>query len=219
MRKLIYAALLLVSYTAIAQTATEKPKIILDECKLVNLNNPPFSEWFKPEYESYKPNETTVADLIKLQLKDITIEIFFGSWCGDSKRELPRFLQLLHTISFPEKKQTMIGVGNGDSLYKQSPSHQEKGKDIFRVPTFIVYKNGVEMNRITEYPVLSLEKDLLQILTNQPYTPNYHSFKFINKWLLDGNFNDENISTRSLSGQLAPIVKNENALNSLGYLY
>lgn len=177
MHKLIYAALLLVSYTTVAQTATEKPGIILDECTMDSFYNPPFSEWFKPGYESYKPNETTVADLKKLKLNDITIEIFFGSWCGDSKRELPRFLQLLHAISFPENKLTMIGVGNGDSLYKQSPSHQEKGKGIFRVPTFIVYKNGVEMNRITEYPVLSLEKDLMQILSNQPYTPNYHSLK------------------------------------------
>ncbi|MBP8114644.1 MAG: hypothetical protein KAY50_04750 [Chitinophagaceae bacterium] len=90
---------------------------------------------------------------------------------------MPRFLQVLNSISFSEKKLTIIGVGSGDTLYKQSPSHQEKDKGIIRVPTFIVYKNGVEVNRITEYPVLSLEKDLLQILTNQSYTPNYHSFR------------------------------------------
>lgn len=218
MRKLIYAALLLVSYSSIAQTATEKPKIIYDLCTKDSLTIEPFSEWFKLGYDNYKPNETTVAELKKQKLNDITIEVFFGSWCGDSKREMPKFLQILNTISFPEKKLAIIGVGGSDSLYKQSPSHQEKDKGIFRVPTFIVYKNGVEINRITEYPVVSLEKDLLQILSNQPYTPNYQSFNFINKWLNDGSFKDENISTRSLSGQLAPIVKNENELNSLAYL-
>ncbi len=218
MRKLIYAALLLVSHTSIAQTAIEKPKIIYDLCTKDSLTIEPFSQWFKPGYENYNPNKSTVAELKKQKLNDITIEAFFGSWCGDSKRELPRFLQILNTISFPEKKLTIIGVGNGDSLYKQSPSHQEKGKSIFRVPTFIVYKNGIEINRITEYPVLSLEKDLLQILSDQPYIPNYHSFNFINNWLTDGTFKDENISTKSLSGQLASVVKNEGELNSLGYL-
>lgn len=218
MRKLIYAALLLVSHSAIAQTATQKPMMILDKCTIDSLTVEPYSQWFNAGYESYKPNEATLAELKKQKMNDITIEAFFGSWCGDSKRELPRFLQILNTISFPEKRLTLIGVGSGDSLYKQSPSHQEKGKGIFRVPTFIVYKNGVEINRITEYPVQSLEKDLLQILSNLPYTPNYHSFRFINKWLTDGTFLDDNISTRSLATQLTPVVRNEHELNSLGYV-
>jgi len=121
-------------------------------------------------------------------------------------------------FAVPEKKLAVIGVGDNDSLTKQSPQRQEVGKGVFRVPTFIVYRNGVEINRINEYPVLSLEKDLLQILSNQPYTPNYPSFALINRWMKDGTLQDCNVSTRSLSGQLATIVKNENELNSLGYL-
>lgn len=206
------------SCTAGAQTAVKKPAILYGQCTKDSLFSKPFDEWFKPGYSNYKPNISTVIALKAQKLNDITIEIFFGSWCGDSKRELPGFLQVLNTISFPEKNLTIIGVGNSDSLTKQSPQQQEAGKGIFRVPTFIVYKNGVEINRINEYPVLSLEKDLLQILTNQPYTPNYPSFALINHWLKDGTLQDSNISTRSLSGQLAAVVKNENELNSLGYL-
>ena len=108
---------------------------------------------------------------------------------------MPRFLKLLSSISFPENKIQLIGVGTGDSLVKQSPRHEEAGLGIFRVPVFIIYKNGVEMNRINEFPVFTLEKDLMSILKNQPYTPNYHSFAAVNRWLSDGTIIDENIST------------------------
>ncbi|MGB4845700.1 MAG: hypothetical protein WBP16_14635 [Ferruginibacter sp.] len=218
MRKLIFILIVFISCTAAAQTEVKKSVILYGQCTKDSLYSEPFGQWFKSGYNNYKPNIGTVTALKAQKLNNITIEIFFGSWCGDSKRELPGFLQVLNTISFPEKKLTIIGVGNSDSLTKQSPQHQETGKGIFRVPTFIVYKNGVEINRINEYPVLSLEKDLLQILTNQPYTPNYPSFALINNWLKDGTLQDSNISTRSLSGQLAAVVKNENELNSLGYL-
>lgn len=218
MRKLIFMAAVIISCTAVAQTAVKKPAILYGQCTKDSLYSEPFGEWFKPGYDNYKPDITTLTALKAQKLNDITIEIFFGSWCGDSKRELPGFLQILNTISFPEKKLAVIGVGDSDSLTKQSPQQQEAGKGIFRVPTFIVYRDGVEINRINEYPVLSLEKDLLQILTNQPYTPNYPSFALINHWLKDGTLQDVNISTRSLSGQLATVVKNEDELNSLGYL-
>jgi len=124
----------------------------------------------------------------------------------------------MNNIIFPADKIKIITVGDSDSLYKQSPQHEEKGLGIFRVPTFIIYKNGVEVNRINEYPVNSLEKDLLIIISNQTYTPNYHSFLLINKWLNDGTLLDENISSRSLAGQLKPLVNNENEINSLAYL-
>ncbi len=86
------------------------------------------------------------------------------------------------------------------------------------MPTFIIYKNGIEINRINEFPVFSLEKDLLGILNNQSYTPNYRSFASISKWLTDGTLLDDNISTAGLAKQLRFLVNDEHELNSLGYL-
>jgi tetratricopeptide (TPR) repeat protein len=146
------------------------------------------------------------------------MQIFLGTWCGDSKREVPRFMKLLNEIGFSANNIEIITVGDSDSLYKQSPQHEEKGLGIFRVPTFIIYKNGIEINRINEYPVNSLEKDLLTIITNQVYIPNYRSFGLVNKWLNDSTLSDENISSRGIAGQLKQLVAGENELNSLGYL-
>ena len=68
-------------------------------------------------------------------------------------------------------------VGNGDSLYKKSPQHEEAGKNIVRVPTIIVEQKGNEIGRIIEFPITSLEKDLLTILRKEKYQPNYHQLK------------------------------------------
>lgn len=218
MNKLLISFWLLFPAMTMAQTTAEKPKILYGICSKDNLSADPFGKWFISGYNDYTPN-TVIADQLKRQNTDkISIEIFFGTWCGDSKREVPRFLKLLHNISFPEKKVTLIGLGNGDSLYKQSPQHEEAGKGIFRVPTFIIYKNGIEINRINEFPILSLERDLLNIISNGQYSPNYHSFALVKQWLTEDILLDDNISTAGLAQQLRLLVKNEHELNSLGYL-
>jgi hypothetical protein len=218
MNKLFCLLLLACSHPAVAQTSAEKPKILYGVCTKDSLIAEPFGSWYNTNYETYKPAPGIVSDLKKEDISGISIKVFFGTWCGDSKREVPRFLKLLSTISFPEKKLQLIGLGGGDSLVKQSPEHEEAGLGIFRVPTFIIYKNGVEINRINEFPVFSLEKDLLTILDEQPYTPNYHSFKTMLGWINDGSLLDENNSARGLAEQVRTLVSGENELNSLGYL-
>ena len=218
MNKVISLLFIALSYSVTAQTAVEKPKIIYGICNKDTLMVEPFGKWFTTNYDNYQPAIETITNLKKLSLENIRIKIFFGSWCGDSKREVPRFLKLLSLISFPENKIQLIGVSTGDYLVKQSPQHEEKGLGIFRVPVFIICKNGVEMNRINEFPAFTLEKDLMSILKNQPYTSNYHSFASVNRWLSDGTFNDENISVAGLAVQLRSLVSGENELNSLAYL-
>ncbi len=218
MNKTICLFFIAFSYSSIAQTSTEKQKILYRVCTKDSLMVEPFGKWFNANYDTYQPNAATIANLKKQSFENISVKAFFGSWCGDSKREIPRFLKLLSTISFPEKKIQLIGVGTGDSLVKQSPGHEEAGLGIFRVPTFIIYKNGIEINRFNEFPVFSLEKDLLGILNNQSYTPNYRSFASISKWLTDGTLLDDNISTAGLAKQLRFLVNDEHELNSLGYL-
>jgi len=218
MNRIISLLFIALSFTATAQTSVEKSKILYGLCTKDSLTIDPFGKWFNTTYDSYQPNIVTMTSLKKQSFDNISIKVFFGTWCGDSKSEVPRFLKLLTAIFFPDKKIQLIGLGTGDSLVKQSPGHEEDGLGIFRVPTFIIYKNGIEINRINEFPVFSLEKDLLDILNNQLYTPNYRSFASIAKWLTDGTLSDENISVAGLAKQLKLLVNDEHELNSLGYL-
>jgi len=86
-----------------------------------------------------------------------------GTWCPDSRREVPRFMRVLDTWQFPVESVTFIGVDNE----KQSPVGEYVNLDIKRVPTFIIYKNNLEAGRIIENPVSSLEQDMVDILTGR----------------------------------------------------
>lgn len=214
----ILVCICLINFNMNAQTVTAKPKTLYGIFPIDSLKAAPFGTWFNKNYDDYKPDSLTILALKKLATKEMKIQIFMGTWCGDSKREVPRFLKLLNGINYPMANVQIVGLGDSDSLYKQSPQGEEKGLGIFRVPVFIVSKNGVEMNRINEYPSMSLEKDLLKIFSGQTATPNYRSFALVNQWLNDGTLLDANVSARGLATQLKTLVNNENELNSLGYL-
>lgn len=202
----------------IAQNINSKPAILYGIFPADSLTTAPFNSWFNKNYQEYKPDSITFTALKKQSIKDISIRVFLGTWCGDSKREVPRFVKLLNEMNFPTTNLQLIGLGGLDSLVKQSPQGEEKGLGIFRVPTIIIYKKGVEINRINEYPALSLEKDLLKIISNQPLLPNYRSFATVSQWLKEGLLLDANVSSRSLAAQLKHLAATENELNSLGYL-
>lgn len=201
-----------------AQLLNAKPEILYGIIQKQDLMRPPFDAWFNQGYDNYQPDLLTSNKLKDLITKDISIQVFLGTWCGDSKREVPRFLKILDGLVFPAKKLQLIALGGSDSLVKQSPQHEEEGRGIFRVPVIIVYRNGIEVNRINEFPALSLESDLYAILSNQLYSPNYKSFSFIRSWLGDGTLINKNISARGLAAQLRSQTESEHELNSLAYL-
>ena len=96
-----------------------------------------------------------------------------GTWCGDSKREVPRFIKILESVDYPMENLKIVAVDKRRDFYKKSPQGEEWGLNIRRVPTFIFYKNGREINRIIETPVTTLEVDIVSIVLQQEYTPNY----------------------------------------------
>ena len=150
--------------------------MLLGKCTRAVLLQSPFAEWFKPNYDSYIVDSFT-CNFIRPLLANKSIPIFMGTWCGDSRREVPRVLKMLDCCGFPMSDLTLVMVGNSDSLYKKSPQHEEAGKNIVSVPTIIVEQKNAEMGRIIESPITSLEKDLLAILRKEKYQPNYHQLK------------------------------------------
>jgi len=150
--------------------------MLLGKCTRAALLQAPFADWFKANYDSYVVDSFT-CNFIRPLLAGKSITIFMGTWCGDSKREVPRVLKMLDCCDFPMNELKLVMVGNNDSLYKKSPQHEETGKNIVRVPTVIVEQKGAEIGRIIEFPITSLEKDLLAILRKEKYQPNYHQLK------------------------------------------
>ena len=151
-------------------------EMLLGKCTRDAFLRHPFADWFKPNYDSYLVDSFT-CNFIRPLLAGKSITIFMGTWCGDSRREVPRVLKMLDCCGFPTNQLTLIMVSNTDSMYKKTPLHEEAGKNIVRVPTIIVEQKGAEIGRIIEFPVTSLEKDLLTILRKEKYQPNYHQLK------------------------------------------
>jgi hypothetical protein len=120
----------------------------------------PYAEWYIKGMDEYKPNQEAIGKLKELVKNDISIKIVLGTWCPDSRREVPRFMKIMEEINFPAGKLQMIGVDNS----KISPIENYEALDIQRVPTFIIYRNNIESGRIIENPVTSLEQDMVNIL-------------------------------------------------------
>ena len=197
-----------------AETAKEAPQpILLGRCTRDSLLQEPYSEWYNKNYEAYTPNAEVIGAFAKVDA-DYEVAVFFGSWCGDSKREVPRFLKTLDALSFPTNRVSLIAVSNIDSLKKQSPDGAEAEQEIYRVPVFIVKRHGVEVNRIVEFPASSLERDLLQIVSGGEYTPNYQSFPLLTKMLQTGLLSDANVSYRGLANRVRHLVSSEGELNA-----
>ena len=202
----------------ISSIAQSQEKKLLDEVKVPQLQQEPYSSWYVSSFDSYHPNPTVVDALKKQKLSNYSVKIYFGSWCGDSKRELPRLMRLLKEIKFPEKNIALIGVDDSTEVYKQSPKRLEAGLNIYRVPTFIIYEGKNEVSRIVEYPVETPERDLLKIVSGQPYQPNYAAYQQIHQWKKENLLIDENISARGLAMKIKGNVSTESELNACGYV-
>ncbi len=106
----------------------------------------------------YKPLKA-VEDSLRAYKKPTQVLVFFGTWCGDSRRNVPRFLK-----SIEENKNIKLDFYAVDRELKLESDLAEK-YNIKRVPTFIVLQNGAEIGRIVEHPIKSIEQDLLGILS------------------------------------------------------
>lgn len=138
---------------------------------LVTKNNflqEPFNEWFSFNYNEYEINEEVIYKL-KPIINTVKIKAFMGTWCGDSQEQTPAFYKVLEAAEFNFKKLEMVCLDQS----KKSPNNLQKGYNINRVPTFIFYKNGVEIGRFVEYPRESIEEDFLKIVSEKEYKHSY----------------------------------------------
>ncbi len=206
---------LLLSLSGICQQSKQK---LLGTCAIDDLTKEPFATWYLPGYKKYSPNTEVLSHIKSRNPKKYSVKIFFGTWCGDSQRELPRMSKILNELSIPEENVLWIALDDSLTFYKQSPQHEEQGLNIYRVPTFIVYEKEKEVGRIVEFPKESLERDLLKIIDRQPYESNYQGYPSITVWLQSGILKDPNISARGLAEELHSKISRETELNACGYV-
>lgn len=147
------------SYNTPITDPVRSQEILIDLIDRDGLMSGEMGESFLEYYDDYHPDQAVLASLRPL-MEGLVITIVLGTWCGDSKEQLPRFLKLLDQLHYPTDEMLMIGVDSD----KTARAFDVSGFDIERVPTFIFYKSDIEIGRIVESPEVSLEADLLKIV-------------------------------------------------------
>jgi Thioredoxin. len=118
-----------------------------------------FSGWWNEEYNEYQP-KTKLLKIISKKTKSCKITIVMGTWCSDSKREVPRFFKILDLLKYPADSVNIICVDRK----KNGADNKIVNLKIELIPTFIFYRDNIEAGRIVESPKETLEKDILRIL-------------------------------------------------------
>ncbi len=133
-------------------------EVILGYCDAEGLRLTVWSELFDGTYNDYQPDMEIIFGMMP-QMQDVDIVITLGTWCGDSKQHVPSFLRILKELNFESSRLTMIGLDrsfNGGEAGVR-PYQTEK------VPTFIFFRNGIELGRIIETPEKTLEEHMAKI--------------------------------------------------------
>ena len=143
---------------------TERDSIgmLVGLCNRAGLLKMPYDSWFKPVYNDYSVDMKTLKKAKGL-LENIRITVFMGTWCGDSREQVPQFYKILDSLHFDESGLTLICLDRD----KKSPSDEQKGMNIERVPTMVFYRGTDEIGRIIETPEKILEKDIVRILSGK----------------------------------------------------
>ena len=148
---------------------TGKP-MLLGAIAIEELQQEPFAEWYQMESDGYEV-DTELTNAIS-DPGQYTYEVFLGTWCGDSRREVPRMEKIFSEMGV-DMSNVLIVTLDRDKI---SPNGEQEGKDIRYVPTLIVSKDNQEIGRIVESPsseTATLESDLFEISLGIPPVPNY----------------------------------------------
>jgi len=135
-------------------------EVMIGYCNKTGLEKGEFGEIFKAGMENYKPKKKYIEKLTPL-IDQVEFTLVFATWCGDSKEQVPHFYKILQACQYNDKRVKVIGVDRNKSAILVDI----KDLNIERVPTFIIYRNGLEIGRIVETPHKNLERDLYTIIS------------------------------------------------------
>lgn len=135
-------------------------KMLIGYCTREAFQDTAFKDWFDEQYNNYQP-DYDVLDKLEGKLDDISITIVMGTWCSDSREQIPSFYKILDELNYSSEKITLICVDRK----KKGLSDEADNLNIELVPTIIFYRNDNEIGRIIETPQESLEKDMHEFLS------------------------------------------------------
>ena len=137
-------------------------KITLEQLKMFN------KDWLTSEYDRYKTQADKIEDIAS-KLSGKKVVLFMGTWCEDSQREVPAMIKILDQAGYPTAGMEIVAIDEP----KEQPAALIEQYDITYIPALLFFENDEELNRIVEFPIGTLEEDILAILNGEPYKNAY----------------------------------------------
>jgi len=113
---------------------------------------------YQLEKDQYQPG-TEAIEKLNNSATAVQIIVFLGTWCPDSRREVPKFLKVMEQVQNRGITYKLLGL---DRTKRDAEGLAESYQVEF-VPTFVVLHNEQEIGRIVETPMVSIEQDLVEI--------------------------------------------------------
>lgn len=164
---LIYLIFCLYFLSAIAQTDSAYRIETDEKGRNVIIGAISWVDWQKEaKWESYSAEDfSPVEPIIKLlketfEEKNISLKLFAGSWCGDTKTEMPKIIRIIESLEIDSLNFVIIGLDRN----KREDTGLAESYNIERVPTLIVIREGMEIGRIVEFPKTAWDIDLAEIV-------------------------------------------------------
>lgn len=144
-----------------SEKESERPEVLKGRVRPGRVTEV-FKPWRK-RLESVEIDESTAEKLGEVS-EGATVEVYFGTWCSDSLREVPRLWKSLHAVDgkIPFSVEYVALDRNFDA-----GDASIEGKEIQFVPTFLVHRDGEEVGRIVESSPRTLERELLALLNGE----------------------------------------------------
>ncbi len=101
-----------------------------------------------------------VLKSIKEHIEDVEIKVFTGCWCPDCRIHVPRFFSIILALDDEDFGLEIIEVSR--DMIDENNMSEKLG--VMAIPTFILFRSGVELGRIIENPQGRLEEDMAEIL-------------------------------------------------------
>ena len=107
-----------------------------------------YNAWFSHFYTQYELDNKHTHRIAAKHLEGITVKLLMGTWCGDSKRNVPVFFKFMDQIGLSDDRLQVWAL----DLRKTGPNQEQVRYKVSRVPTIIFYRDDVEIGRFVERP-------------------------------------------------------------------
>ena len=210
---------LLLSNSILSQSYIDKKgnKHLWGEVQLDELTSGEYQEWFEKNQKDFT---TELSKKDGALFEGIQVEIFIGTWCGDTKYLVPKFIKCWEAMGLNKDDLKITALHNDEENYKQGPNNETQNRNIHRVPTFVFEKNQKELGRIVERTVFDLDTDMKAIASGDAYEERYQGVSLLNEFI--GDVEADSLIQKSTIQKAYKLVRREvttsSELNTYGYV-